>query len=317
MPLALVTGAAGFIGSHLSRALLDDGLRVRGIDSFDPFYPREIKERNLAPLRSRESFEFHEVDLASDDLAAIVDKVDFVLHLAARGGVHASWGTDFPAYLRANLLATQRLLEALRDQPIERLIYASSSSVYGDSRGKSLAEEAPLRPISPYGVTKLAAERLVASYHGAYGLPTASLRFFTVYGPAQRPDMAFHRFIRAILERRPLTVHGDGEQTRDFTNVADIVAACRAALRQGSPGQVYNVGGGSPASLRTVITTLEQITDRRADVQFGPTSPGDPRATGANTARAREELGYEPQIALVDGLREMVVWMESLLAGAD
>ena len=316
MPLVLVTGAAGFIGSHLSRALLEDGLRVRGVDSFDPFYPRAIKERNLASLRLGERFEFCEVDLSADDLTAVVRDVDLVLHLAARGGVRTSWGQDFPAYERANVLATQRLLEALRDRPIQRLVFASSSSVYGESRGESLTEDAALRPISPYGVTKLAAERLVAVYHGAYGLPAVALRFFTVYGPAQRPDMAFHRFIRAILERRPLAVHGDGAQTRDFTNVADVVAACRSALHRGIPGKVYNIGGGSPASLREVIATLERITGRRADVHFGSPRPGDPRATAADTSRARRDLGYESSVPLAAGLERMVAWMTRLIGAS-
>lgn len=314
MARALVTGAAGFIGSHLCTRLLDNGIAVRGLDNFDPFYPRSLKERNLEALLCRDGFEFHEIDLAEADIEPLLERVDWVFHQAARGGVRTSWGVDFPAYEHANILATQKLLEALRRRPVERIVCASSSSVYGEGGGRAVEEHAALRPISPYGVTKLAAERLVEVYHAAFGLPTVSLRYFTVYGPGQRPDMAFHRFIRALLEHRSIEVLGDGQQTRDFTFVADVVTANLLAAERGAPGRVYNIGGGSPAAILDVIHALETITNTQAVARFLPAPPGDPRATAADTTRARQELGFRPTVSLEMGLERMVAWMSDLLA---
>jgi UDP-glucose 4-epimerase len=309
MSLALVTGAAGFIGSHLCARLLNEGLDVRGVDNFDPYYPRELKERNLAPLRARSNFSFQEIDLALHDLRPVVDSAEFVFHEAARGGVRTSWGIGFQHYTQANILATQRLLEALRGSGVSRVIHASSSSVYGEIGGETIREDCALRPISPYGVSKLAAERLVQVYHDGYGVPSLSLRYFTVYGPGQRPDMAFRRFMQAILDDRSLEILGDGMQTRDFTFIDDVVGANWLAMNQGAPGRVYNIGGGSPASLQQVIQLLERIAGRTPRVRFLPQAPGDPRATCADTSRARAELGFRPTVTLEEGLGRMYEWM--------
>lgn len=313
MSIAIVTGAAGFIGSHLCARLLADGLNVRGLDNFDPYYPRAVKERNLAPLREHPNFAFHAVDLAADELQPLVADADLVFHEAARGGVRTSWGSEFSMYLRANLLATQRLLEALRDSRTRRFVYASSSSVYGEAGGDAVREDAPLQPISPYGVTKLAAERLVKVYHSQHGLPAIMLRYFTVYGPAQRPDMAFHRFIRALLEGRPLEILGTGNQTRDFTYIDDVIEANVQAAAYGRVGDVYNIGGGSPASLREVVRILEQISGRKAEPRILPASAGDPLATCADTLRARSDFGFRPSVSLSAGLARMVAWMAPLV----
>lgn len=314
MATALVTGAAGFIGSRLAGRLLDEGCAVRGLDNFDPYYQRGLKERNLAALLPRNGFEFREADLNEVELDALLKDVDWVFHQAARPGVRRSWGSGFRAYVKANVLATERLLEALRKQPVEKFIFASSSSVYGEGPGGATGEDAPRRPISPYGVTKLAGEALVAAYQECFGIPAVSLRYFTVFGPGQRPDMAFHKFLRAILENRPLEVYGDGRQTRDFTYIEDAVEANILAARRGTPGRVYNIGGGSPASIRSVIETLESLTARRAELRFGPQQPGDPRATAADTARAREELGFRPSVSMRAGLQRMVSWMSQLIS---
>ncbi|MBM3316888.1 MAG: NAD-dependent epimerase/dehydratase family protein [Candidatus Eisenbacteria bacterium] len=311
---ALITGAAGFIGSHLAARLLAEGLAVRGIDNLDPYYPAWIKERRLATLRAAPGFDWRPGDLRRADLPALLDGVTWVFHLAARPGVRASWGDGFDEYARANVLATQRLFEALRDRPVERVVFASSSSVYGENASGDAGEEAPRRPISPYGVSKLAGEGLAWAYHASYGVPVVALRYFTVYGPEQRPDMAFHRFLRALLEGREIEVYGDGRQTRDFTFVGDAVEATWRAARAGEPGAVYNIGGGSPAGLGEVIAMLETLTGREARVRLSPARPGDPRATRADTRRAREAFGYAPVTGLREGLARMAEWMPGFLA---
>jgi len=317
MPRALVTGAAGFIGSHLAERLLAEGWTVRGVDNFDPYYERAYKERNLTGLRDRPGFDVQVADLGSAPLATLLDGVDCVFHLAARPGVRASWGEAFADYARINVLATQRLLEAVRIHPVRRLVYASSSSVYGEADEATddpTPEDAPCRPISPYGVSKLAAEALVRAYHAACGVPTVALRYFTVYGPRQRPDMAFHRFLRAWLTGGTVTVLGDGRQVRDFTFVEDAIAATVAAARDGRDGEVYNIGGGSPASLTQVFDILRERLGPPVRMEYGPVFPGDPRATRADTRRAQAELGYRPATDLGDGLARMADWMRALLA---
>jgi UDP-glucose 4-epimerase len=311
---ALVTGAAGFIGSHLTSRLLDRGAEVVGVDAFTDYYSREIKEENLDVNRRRRGFAFVEGDLLTADLAGLLDGATHVFHLAAQAGVRKSWGRDFAVYTANNVDATQRLLEAVRDRPIERLVYASSSSVYGDSVPMPMREDAALHPLSPYGVTKLAAEHLCQLYQVNHGVPAVSLRFFTVYGPRQRPDMAFHRFIRASLTGQPITLYGDGEQTRDFTFVDDIVAAMVAAGGQGRPGAVYNIGGGSRVSVNDVLDRLARVTGRQVDIRREPAQKGDMRDTFADTSRARAELGFQPSVALTDGLRAESAWLASRLA---
>ena len=309
---ALVTGGAGFIGSHLSERLLSQGAEVVAIDCFTDYYPREIKERNLSALRGAPRYQFIEADLNQVELEPHLDRVTHVFHLAAQAGVRKSWGRDFQTYTTLNIDATQRLLEACVGKPIERLVYASSSSVYGDAVEMPMREDAMVQPVSPYGVTKLAAEHLCNLYHVNHNVKTVSLRYFTVYGPRQRPDMGFNRFFSAILEGRPLAQYGDGLQTRDFTFIADIVTATANAAVRGTPGRVYNIGGGSRVSLRDVFEMLARVSGRPLKVDHQPPQKGDMRDTYADTSRARADLGFEPSVDLETGLAAMFKWMEAI-----
>jgi len=309
---ALVTGGAGFIGSHLSERLLAQGATVTAVDCFTDYYPRPIKERNLSGLLGKPNYRFVEGDLARVDLASLLDGVTHVFHLAAQAGVRKSWGRDFTTYTTLNVDATQILLEACVGRPIERVVYASSSSVYGDEVALPMREDALPQPVSPYGVTKLAAEHLCNLYHVNHAVPTVSLRYFTVYGPRQRPDMGFHRFFTAVLEGRPLVQFGDGLQTRDFTFVADAVTATAAAAVRGAPGGVYNIGGGSRVTLREVFDLIGRVTGRPVDIDHQPEQKGDMRDTYAETARAQADLGFAPSVTLELGLRDMFAWMEAV-----
>jgi UDP-glucose 4-epimerase len=306
---ALVTGSAGFIGSHLSEALLARGADVVGIDCFTDYYAREIKERNLDALRRHPRFQLVEAALQDVTLDRLLDGVTHVFHLAAQAGVRMSWGSDFLTYTTHNIDATQRLLEAVKERPLERLVYASSSSVYGDVAEIPMREDARLQPVSPYGVTKLAAEHLCYLYAVNYGVPTVALRYFTVYGPRQRPDMGFHRFIRAALTGRPIALYGDGGQTRDFTFVADAVAATMAAGDRGQSGAVYNIGGGSRVSIAQVLEEIGRLTGRSLDVRREPEQKGDMRDTFADTSRARAALGFLPSYTLAEGLPAEIAWL--------
>jgi nucleoside-diphosphate-sugar epimerase len=308
----LVTGSAGFIGSHLAERLCELGHAVVGIDSFVEYYPRAVKERNLAALRSRPSFRFVEADLAKDDLAPLVQGVDWIFHQAAQAGVRASWGRDFDVYAVNNVIATQRLLEAVRESSLRRFVYASSSSIYGDTEDLPMRERSLPRPISPYGVTKLAAEHLCWLYHRSYGVPTVALRYFTVYGPRQRPDMAFHRFLRGALRGEEITLYDDGEQTRDFTYVGDVVAANVAAAERGSAGDVLNIGGGSRVSLNSVLATIERVSGRRLAVRREPRQRGDVRHTAADCTRAATAIGFRPDVELAEGLRREWQWIQEV-----
>jgi UDP-glucuronate 4-epimerase len=309
---ALVTGCAGFIGSHLSESLLADGHEVLGVDVLLDNYPSAVKLENLARAREFDSFHFRSLDLCETPLGRLVEDCDVVFHLAAEPGVRTSWGTRFESYERNNVLATQRLLEALKPWPDKRVVYASSSSVYGDAERLPTDEDTLPRPFSPYGVTKLAAEHLCALYHGNYGLATVSLRYFSVYGPRQRPDMAFHRFCRAALRGTSITVFGDGEQARDFTFVDDVVAATRAAaLAPAAPGRVYNVGGGSRTSVNEALALIASFAGRPLDVVYLDAERGDVRNTGAETARAGRELGFRPSTTVEAGLRSEFEWMRA------
>ena len=306
----LVTGCAGFVGSHLSEALVARGHEVIGIDCFTDYYARERKEDNLRRLRFEPRFTLHEADLATADLAPLVAGIDLVYHQAGQPGVRASWGENFATYTVNNVLATQRLLEALKGRPLKKFVYASSSSIYGDAEAYPTTETTLPRPVSPYGVTKLSAEQLVYLYWRNFGLPTISLRYFTVYGPRQRPDMAFHRFIRAILEGRPIQVFGDGEQTRDFTYIGDIVAANLAAGKCDAAGVALNIGGGSRVSVNQVLAVLARHLDRPLHVRYSGTEHGDVRHTSADTSLAAELLGYAPQVSLERGLAAEAAWVE-------
>ncbi|HXM55798.1 MAG TPA: NAD-dependent epimerase/dehydratase family protein [Candidatus Dormibacteraeota bacterium] len=309
----VVTGAAGFVGSHLAERLHAVGATVIAVDSYSDYYDRERKLANLSTLTGAERFELHELDLASDDLAPLVAGADVLFHQAGQPGVRSSWGDDFAVYLRANVLATQRLLEAARASPrLRRFVYASSSSVYGDAEELPTTERALPRPVSPYGVTKLAGEHLCGLY-GKLGVPTVSLRYFTVYGPRQRPDMAFSKFINALLAGEEIVVHGDGEQTRDVTYVTDVVNANLAAAdpaRALAPGAVYNIGGGTRTSVNHVLRVLERATGRPLRLRYHAQPAGEARDTHADCTSARHDLGFSPGTSLEDGLAAQVRWIE-------
>jgi len=306
----VVTGAAGFIGSHLCERLLAERHEVVGVDRFLEHYPREAKEHNLASARPQPGFRLIEASLLDVDLGPILDGAGQVYHLAAQAGIRGSWGRDFSVYTDNNLLATQRLLEACVHAGVPRLVYASSSSVYGDSPALPLREDGPCRPVSPYGITKLAAEQLAHLYGRNHGLPVVSLRYFSVYGPRQRPDMALHRFLLAARDGRPVHVHGDGRQTRDFTYVDDVVSATRAAAETGRPGCVYNVGGGEPVALSDALERIARVTGRKAALVRDPAQKGDMRDSHASTDAAQRDLGFRPTVPLDEGLRREWEWMQ-------
>jgi nucleoside-diphosphate-sugar epimerase len=310
---ALITGAAGFIGSTLTDRLLDDGADVVGIDSFTDYYPRPIKERNLAGARGHARFRFVESRIQDADLPALLADCTHVFHLAAQAGVRKSWGRDFEIYTSNNIEATQVLLEAVREQRLERFVYSSSSSVYGDEVPLPMREDALPQPVSPYGVSKLAAEQLCYLYSASFGVPAVSLRYFTVYGPRQRPDMGFHRFLRAALRGEPISVYGDGEQTRDFTFVRDAVEANVLAAARGVPGRVYNIGGGSRVSVNDVLAMIGRVTGRHLNLARHPEQKGDMRHTYADTTRARTELGFDAAVGLEEGLTAECRWLSNEL----
>lgn len=310
---ALITGVAGFIGSTLAGHLLDQGATVTGIDCFTDYYPRPLKEANLATLTARPGFKFVESTIQAANLRQLLADTTHVFHLAAQAGVRKSWGRDFQIYTVNNVEATQALLEACVGTSIDRLVYASSSSVYGDDAPLPMRETAVPAPLSPYGVTKLAAEHLCNLYHANYGVPCVSLRYFTVYGPRQRPDMAFNKFLRAAIEGQPIVLFGDGEQTRDFTFVADAVAATAAAGTRGVPGHVYNIGGGSRVSVNQVLNIVAGVTGRPVEVRREPKQKGDMRDTYADTSRARAEIGFAPSVTIEEGLRAEYEWLSAAL----
>lgn len=307
-PTALVTGAAGFIGSHLVEALLAGGHTVTGIDCFTDYYERRSKEANLAQARQHAAFRLIEADLATADLPALLRGVDVIYHLAGQPGVRGSWGGQFEVYARNNLLITQRLLEAAVAAGQIPLVYASSSSAYGNLATMPLHEAMAPAPVSPYGVTKLAAEHLCRLYNAVHGLPTISLRLFTVYGPRQRPDMAFQRFLTALLRGEAIGVYGDGSQTRDFTFVGDVARAFRLAGERCQAGQhsgeVFNIAGGARVALADVLALLPAITGRELQMRTLPAQPGDVRDTWASTERAAAGLGWRAEIALAAGLAQ-------------
>ncbi len=301
---AIVTGAAGFIGSHLCHHLLDSGDEVVGIDAFTDYYDPRRKEANVTDLLPRQGFSLHRVDLLTASLPHLLEGADVVYHLAGQPGVRASWGDEFVPYTQRNLLATQRVLEAVREVHLWKLVYASSSSVYGDAEAYPTVETLCPRPISPYGVTKLAAEHLCELYRVAAGVPTVSLRLFTVYGPRQRPDMAFSRLISTALNGDPFLLYGDGEQSRDFTYVQDVVSAMRLSALAPWTG-VANIGGGSRTTMNQVIATVSALA-RPIDVVRLPSQRGDVRHTAADTSLARAAFGYRPTVTLEEGLQRMV-----------
>ena len=303
---ALVTGCAGFIGSTLADRLLAEGYEVVGIDRFSDYYSREIKERNLSGAIGHPHFTLIEEDILRMDAFPVVD---YVFHLAAQAGVRASWGKSFEVYTRDNVQATQHLLECYKNTGIKKFVYSSSSSVYGDVE-LPMREGHPVQPVSPYGVTKLAAEHLCYLYWKNYGVPTVSLRYFTVYGPRQRPDMGINKFVRAALNGEAITVYGDGTQTRDFTYIEDIVEANVLAAMSDVGGEVFNIGGGNRISVSDLIGAIEEVTGKSATVEHTGEQKGDVKDTWADTQKAEELLGWHARIGIAEGLARYVDWIQ-------
>jgi UDP-glucose 4-epimerase len=299
---SLVTGVAGFIGSHLAERLLEENHHVVGVDCFTNYYAKSLKKANLKRLLKEPGFSFIEVNLLTANLHELLIDRDYIFHQAAQAGVRSSWGAEFEIYTSLNVLATQRLLEACKGSNIKKFIYASSSSVYGDAQELPLREESMLKPVSPYGVTKLAAEHLCYSYWKNYQIPTTSLRYFTVYGPRQRPDMAFHRFMKALLDGETIEIYGDGKQTRDFTFVSDIVNGNVLAMKSALVGGVFNIGGGSRVVLNDVLETIQQVAGKGAKIVYRDVQRGDVKHTLADTSKVMSELGYSPEVDLRTGL---------------
>lgn len=303
---ALVTGSAGFIGSHLCEALVRLGWEITGVDCFTDYYEKVLKEKNLANLRLKPNFTFVEKDLTKDSLITELKDVDFVFHQAGQPGVRGSWGAKFNQYLQNNILATQYLLEVIKDYDIKKFIFASSSSIYGNTACLPMKESQIPQPYSPYGVSKLAAEQLCLLYHENYRVPTIALRYFTVYGPRQRPEMAISSFIKTILEGKPISIYGDGNQRRDFTYVEDIIQANLLAAESSLTGEVFNVGGGKPEKLIDVVRILEQILNKKVLLSFSTKRKGDVRDTFADISKIQENLGFIPSYALEEGLVKQV-----------
>jgi nucleoside-diphosphate-sugar epimerase len=312
----LVTGCAGFLGSHLSERLVSEGHEVIGVDCFTSYYARATKERNIEHLRDEPGFHLLELDLARDPLEGLLEGVDWVFHLAAQAGVRGSFGERFACYVHNNVVATQRLLEqAARARP-EAFVYASSSSVYGDATRYPTTEHAERRPVSPYGMTKVSTEELAGVYMRCFGVPVVGLRYFTAYGPRQRPDMAFSTFFRRVLAGRAVPVNGDGRQVRDFTFVDDVVEATLAAAGHGRPGAVYNIGGGAPVRLLDALGLIGDLTGLPVEIEPRPCSLGDARRTGCDGELARTELGFDPCTELRDGLAAQLEWTLEAQRGA-
>jgi UDP-glucose 4-epimerase len=317
MPKALVTGVAGFIGSHIADRLLERGFTVVGVDSFTDYYPRWMKERNIELARQNPRFAIVEDSLANDNLyisaefEQCLSGLNYVFHVAAQAGVRSSWRKTFHAYIDSNIKATQKLLEFCKGSAIERFIYASSSSVYGDVTSLPVVESALPSPYSPYGVSKLAGEHLCNLYWRNFQVPVVSLRYFTVYGPRQRPDMAFHKFIRQMLLGQPIVVFGTGAQTRDFTHVTDVVEANMLAM-QAAPGEVFNIGGGDRVTLLEVIHELEAAIGANARLERVAAQKGDVPDTWADISKAQRALGYSPKANRRHGLRAQVEWIKEL-----
>ncbi len=309
----LITGVSGFIGSHLAERVLNEGYDLIGVDSFLDYYPKKIKESNLKRLLANPKFKFIEGNLLKLNLREILNRVEAVFHQAAIPGVRASWGKDFNQYVENNIEGTQVLLEACRDINLKKFIYASSSSVYGDSDELPIKETSPTNPVSPYGVSKLAGEHLSTLYYKGYGIPTVSLRYFTVYGPRQRPDMGFHKFISAVLLGREIEIYGTGEQTRDFTFIEDAVEANLQAFFDGKEGEVYNVGGGSRIKLIEAIRIIEEISGKKADLKYKEPQRGDAKHTYADVSKAKRDFAYSPRVNIYEGLKRHYEWLKDNL----
>jgi UDP-glucose 4-epimerase len=314
MTNTIVTGVGGFIGSHLAETLLNQGDKVIGIDEFNDYYNPTLKRQNISQFQEHPGFQLRENDIQSLNWSELLVDVDVVYHQAAQAGVRASWGGGFRDYTERNINATQIILEAAINAPnLKRLVYASTSSVYGNAETFPTPETVCPQPVSPYGITKLAAERLGKLYHQNFGVPCVYLRYFTVYGPRQRPDMAFHKFFKWILQDQPISIYGDGQQTRDFTFISDAVAAnLLAAIVPLAVGEVFNIGGGSRVVLAEVINIMEEIVGRPIKKNFVEKARGDARHTSADVSQAKTILGYQPQVSLAEGLKREWEWIRSL-----
>jgi UDP-glucuronate 4-epimerase len=310
----LVTGAAGFIGSHLVDRLLADGSEVVGVDAFTGYYSRRRKERNLASAVDKDGFRLVEADLLELELDELLRGIRSVVHLAGEPGVRRSWGGNFSRYLERNVLSTERLLEAVWRNATSRFVYGSSSSVYGPDPGYPVGEDHGRRPASPYGLSKLAAEDLIGLYARERGISATILRYFTVYGPRQRPEMALSRFVSAAFRRRPVEVFGDGEQRRDMTYVTDAVDATVAALD--APPGIYNVGGGMRVSVNEMIEAVGRVTGAPVEARYGPAAEGDVRSTWSDSRRAASVLGYRPRVGLEEGIAAQAEWAKESLVAA-
>jgi nucleoside-diphosphate-sugar epimerase len=308
----LVTGVAGFVGSHLAEKLLSENYDVVGVDKFLDNYARRFKQKNLEPFLKHPKFKFLEEDLLRLNLRELLKDVSFVFHLAAQPGVRSSWGDEFVQYSQNNIMATQLLLEASKESQVKKIVYASSSSVYGDTDDLPMREEGNTRPVSPYGVSKLAAEHLCYLYWKAYGVPTVSLRFFTVYGPRQRPDMFFHIFMDRLRKNQEVPLYDDGEQTRDFTYCGDIVDGLLGAALYPGAGEVFNLGGGTESSVLNAIHIVENLSGRKAKLKTFERQKGDVRHTRARLDSATEKLRYRPKISLEEGLSRQWHWIQTL-----
>lgn len=309
---AVITGAAGFIGSHLAEACLARGWTVTAVDCFTDYYPRALKLRNISEAADNDRYHLVEADLAVDPIEPLVEGAEVIFHLAAQPGVRASWGSSFDVYTQANVVALQRVLEAVKERPLRKFMFASSSSIYGDAERLPTGEDTAPAPVSPYGATKVLGEHLCRIYRRSYDVPVVVLRYFTVYGPRQRPDMAFWRLIDSALNGTPMMLYGDGSQTRDFTFVADTVDATIEAAQRASAGATYNVGGGSAVSLAAAIEAITREVGSAPTLRREPNQRGDARDTAADTARIARELQYVPQFGLEDGLARQIAWQRSL-----
>jgi UDP-glucose 4-epimerase len=308
----LVTGCAGFIGSHLCERLIKEGFEVIGIDCLSNYYPVWIKLKNLENLKKEKNFKFLRSKLENLNLKEILKQIDYIFHLAAQPGVRKSWGNDFQIYAEANILATQKLLEIAKSLSLKKFIFASSSSVYGICPDLPMKESSPLFPLSPYGVTKLAAEKLCFLYYKNFNLPIISLRYFTVYGPRQRPDMAFHKFMKSILFNEEIIIFGDGNQTRDFTYIDDVVEATLQAAFNGKNGEIYNIGGGNQIKINDVLYLLEEITKKKIKYKNIEAQKGEMLHTLALINKAKKDLNFAPKTNLQEGLQKEWNWLQKI-----
>lgn len=307
----IVTGCAGFIGSNLSERLISLKHNVIGIDCFTPYYSRSIKQHNLKSLISSSKFHLIDKDIGKFTSRDIPDNIDIVFHLSAQPGVRLSWGTSFNEYIYNNIFVTQHLLEIFKKySKLKKIIYASSSSIYGDALKLPVNESALPCPVSPYGVTKLAGENLCFTYYKNYGIPVVILRYFTVYGPGQRPDMAIHKFINAIFNNEEIIIYGSGEQTRDFTYVEDIVNANILAMEKKCDGEIVNIGGGTRIKIEGLLEILREVTGKKIKVKYTSTQKGDVKNTYADISKAKKILSYNPKVPIKEGIKAQIEWMK-------